>query len=94
MSDEKPYEVGEPRSEDEILAVDYITIDEIRSLYPHTKPLPPEHELDDAECHNCGEPWDEDEWDAWYSGKGIEMGEEIWAYQCPNCGFQTFECGT
>ena len=41
-------EDGKARSVDELLAVEYITADELRKLRPHSKPLPAEHELDDA----------------------------------------------
>lgn len=94
MTNEEPYyEVGEPRSADEILAVDYITVDELRSLHPRSKPLPLDHKLDEAECHNCGEPWDEDKWKERKIPTGPSAGED-WKYRCPRCGFETFECGT
>lgn len=84
----------EPRPPDQLLAVDYITAEELRRLHPQSRPLPLEHELDDAECHNCGEPWDGgDEWDDRRLPSGPSAGE-TWKYQCPNCGFETFETGT
>jgi Zn finger protein HypA/HybF involved in hydrogenase expression len=85
---------GGARSTDELLAVEYITADEYRKPLPRTKPLPLEHELPDAECHNCGEPWnDGDGWDERHLHGGASAGE-TWKYECPNCGFETFECGT
>ena len=84
----------EPRSAEELLAVEFITIDEVRALYPRTKPLPAEHKLDEAECHNCGHPWDGgDDWAERHLHGGPSAGED-WKYRCPNCGFETFECGT
>jgi len=84
----------EQRTADELLAVDYLTVDELRRLRPHTRTLPPEHELDDAKCHNCGEPWnDGDGWDERHIHGGPSLGED-WKYSCPNCGFETFEVGT
>lgn len=62
--------------------------------YVWAKPLPPEHELDKAECHNCGEPWnDGDEWDVRHLHGGPSAGE-TWMYECPNCEHETFEVGT
>jgi len=85
---------GNRRERSELLAVEYITVDELRALHPGCRLLPLEHELDEAECHNCGEPWDGgDEWDEQHFHGGASIGES-WKYQCPNCGFQTFECGT
>ena len=81
------------RSPDDLLAVEHITVGEYRRLLPRAKPLPPEHELDDAECHNCGEPWNGDDWDEQHFHGGPSIGEG-WKFKCPNCGFQTFECGT
>lgn len=84
----------EQRPVDELLAVDYVTVDELRSLHPVAKPLPPEHELDDAECHNCGEAWNDGEnWDERHLHGGPSAGE-TWKYRCPNCEFETFEVGT
>lgn len=61
--------------------------------YVQAKPLPPEHELDDAECHNCGEPWnDGEDWEETHYHGGPSAGED-WKYRCPGCGEQTFECG-
>lgn len=81
------------RTADELLAVDHITVDEYRRLLPPTKPLPPDHELDDAECHNCGEPWnDGEEWDERHYHGGASAGED-WKYFCPNCGFGVYEVG-
>ena len=55
-----------------------------------TRPLPPEHELDDAECHNCGEPWDRETWDVRHlDPPGSIM--ESWLFECPNCEEETFE---
>lgn len=82
-----------PRPTDEVLAVEYITVDEFRKLRPRSKPLPLEHELDEAECHNCGEAWDEEKWEERHLHGGPSLGED-WKYTCPNCGFETFECGT
>ena len=83
----------EPRPVDELLAVEYVTVDELRSLHPRSRPLPEEHELDDAECHNCGESWnDGEEWDERHLHGGPSLGE-TWMYRCPNCGFETFEVG-
>ena len=83
-----------PRPTEAILAVDYITMDEYRQLCPRTKPLPAEHELDDAECHHCGEPWnDGEEWGERHLHGGPSAGE-TWRYECPNCGFETFEVAT
>lgn len=82
------------RTPEEILDVDYITVDEYRLLRPRTKPLPSENELEDAECHNCGEPWNDGvEWDERHLHGGASLGED-WKYKCPNCGFETFQCGT
>jgi hypothetical protein len=87
-------ESGSVRSRDELLAVDYITADELRKLHVTAVPLPPEHEIEDAECHNCGEPWNGGEdWDESHYHGGASAGED-WKYTCPNCGFQTFEVGT
>lgn len=58
-----------------------------------TRPLPADHELDEAECHNCGEPWDEDEWDVRHLSGGPSIGE-TWKYKCPGCERETFEVGT
>ena len=90
--DPRDHDRQEPRSKDEILDVDYITIDELRKLHPRAKPLPPEHEIDDTECHNCGQPWNDD-WKERKIPNGPSLGED-WKYKCPNCGFETFECGT
>lgn len=93
MNDDAHSVDGTERSADELLAVDYITVDELRKLRPRSKPLPAEHELDDAECHNCGEPWnDGDGWDERHLHGGPSLGED-WKYKCPNCGFETFEVG-
>lgn len=83
----------EPRPPEDLLAVDYVTVDELRNLHPRTKPLPGDHELDDAECHNCGEPWDDERWNERHLHGGPSAGE-TWKYRCPNCGFETFEVGT
>jgi hypothetical protein len=62
--------------------------------YVHAKPLPLEHELDDAVCHNCGEPWNGGEgWDERHLSGGPSLGED-WMYTCPGCGEETFEVGT
>lgn len=83
-----------PRDPDDLLAVEFLTVEEYRQLHPGTRPLPLEHELDDAECHNCGHPWDGgDEWDEQRLPMGPSAGE-TWKYSCPDCGFATFECGT
>jgi hypothetical protein len=82
----------ERRPVDELLAVDYITVDELRRLHPGTRPLPEPHE--NPECHNCGEPWGGGEdWDERKMVSGPSIGED-WHYKCPNCGFETFEVGT
>lgn len=84
-------EIGE-RSPDELLAVDYITVEELRRLHPGRRPLPPERE--DPECHNCGQPWNGGEgWDERKMPSGPSIAED-WHYTCPNCGFETFEVGT
>lgn len=62
--------------------------------YVGAKPLPPEHRLDNAECHNCGEPWDGgDDWGERHIRGGASAGE-TWKYECPGCGHETFEVGT
>jgi len=62
--------------------------------YVGSRPLPLEHKLHDAECHNCGEPWDGGEqWDERHIHGGSSAGE-TWKYECPNCGHETFEVGT
>lgn len=48
------------RKRDEILDVDYITVEELRRLHPSSKPLPENKE--EAECHNCGKDFGE-EWE-------------------------------
>lgn len=71
----------------------YLTLEDYRRLLPPRKPLPPEHELDEAECHNCGHPWNEEEWKERHVSGGPSPGES-WYYSCPNCGFEVFEVGT
>lgn len=44
--------------------------------YVRAKPLPPKHKLDDAECHNCGYPWDEEEWEEKNYHGGPSIGED------------------
>lgn len=84
----------EPRPPEELLDVEYITAEEWGYLKPRTRPLPPEHEQDSAECPNCGHPWNGGEdWDERHLHGGPSAGED-WKYQCPNCGFETFEVGT
>lgn len=61
--------------------------------YVHSKPLPEEHEQGDAECHNCGEPWDEDEWEERKVTGNPAIPGESWYYTCPGCGHETFEVG-
>lgn len=68
-------------------------LEEAYEDYVPAMPLPEDHELEDAECHNCGEPWDEDEWDVRHINAPDTMGE-TWKYQCPGCGHETFEAGT
>ena len=60
--------------------------------YVPSKPLPEEHELDDAECHNCGEQWDGETWDERHVAGGPSLAED-WYYRCPGCGHETFEAG-
>lgn len=61
--------------------------------YVHAEPLPAEHELDDAECHNCGEDWNGGEdWNERHLHGGPAAGED-WKYQCPGCEHETFEVG-
>ena len=62
---------------------------EVMALMPKTAPLE-----DGDPCPECDYPFDVDEWDEWYSGKGIETGEETWAYTCPNCQQETCKVGT
>lgn len=78
------------RSSKEILDVEYITSDELRRLHPGSKPLPENNE--DAECHNCGCNFNDD-WNERRMPSTPSAGE-TWKYQCPNCGFETFEVGT
>jgi len=60
--------------------------------YVPTKSLPLETE--DAECHNCGEPWnDGEDWDVRHLHGGPSAGE-TWLYECPGCERETFEVGT
>lgn len=84
----------EPRPPEEILAVEYITVEELKQLHVRARPLPPEHEIGEAGCCNCGHPWNGgEEWDERKMPSGPSLGED-WKYTCPNCGFETFECGT
>lgn len=82
------------REREEILDVEYITIDEYRKLHPRSRPLPSPHESDgEIECHNCGEPWNEGhDWEERKLPSTPSLGED-WKYTCPNCGFETFEVG-
>lgn len=67
--------------------------DAIPDDYVRAKPLPPDHELDNADCHNCGEPWNGGEgWDERHISGGASLGED-WYYTCPGCGHETFEVG-
>jgi len=60
--------------------------------YVASHPLPADHELDDAECHNCGEPWDEDNWSVRHIHGGPSPAE-TWMYECPGCERETFQVG-
>ncbi|MDR5657664.1 hypothetical protein RH831_10800 [Halodesulfurarchaeum sp. HSR-GB] len=63
--------------------------EEVMRIAPEKAPLE-----EGEPCPECGYPFDVDEWEEWYSGKGIEMGEETWIYTCPNCLQETCEVGT
>lgn len=67
--------------------------EEVFEDYVGAKPLPEEYELDDAECHHCGVPWDEDRWDVRHINTPGALGE-TWMYECPGCKHETFEVGT
>lgn len=44
----------------------------------------------DEECPNCGETFDDDEWE--YSHGGDAWGGSAW-YVCPSCGEQSITVG-
>lgn len=45
-------------------------------------------------CPECGYPMGDDWKEVWYSGKGIQYGEETWKYECPGCEQATCIVGT
>lgn len=60
--------------------------------YIAARPLPEDHELDDATCHHCGTPWNEDTWTERHINPPGTV-SETWYYECPGCGHETFEVG-
>lgn len=71
-----------------------VTQEQIEAAYEDyvaAKPLPDEDE--DAECHHCGEPWPGEDWGVRHISAPDTLGE-TWKYECPGCGYETFEVGT